>query len=363
MTAIHSKSSSLIIKAGSWAREHILKNDLNAADVGILPGGAGGPKGVGILGLDRAIFGDFLPQAKRRRTLVGSSVGCWRFAAVASGTNAAESVSHLERLAHLYTEQRFPKGIKRDGISAQCRKMLHDVLDGNEGNILSNSDWRLVAATDRSRGLLASENPLSLILGIIGFAFTNLVSRKATGRFADRVLAAVGTEALPIGHDGLFPIKQSSITADNLHDFLMASASIPLVLEGVSKIADAPDGIYRDGGLLDYHLDLAWQDEGIVLYPHFTDRIIPGWFDKLLKWRNGDAQRQSHTLLIAPSEEYLQSLPNGKLPNRADFKTYAGNDEARISYWNKAIAESERLGDEFRELLATGRIGERLQPI
>ncbi|MGV8769482.1 patatin-like phospholipase family protein, partial [Pseudomonas aeruginosa] len=61
----------------------------------------------------------------------------------------------------------------------------------------------------------------------------------------------------------------------------------------------------RDGGLLDYHLDLPYEDRGVVLYPHFTDKVIPGWFDKGLPWRRGDAGRLQDVLLLAPSREYL----------------------------------------------------------
>ena len=68
-------------------------------------------------------------------------------------------------------------------------------------------------------------------------------------------------------------------------------------------------------------------------------------------------------LLVAPSREYLASLPHGKLPDRSDFKRYLGDDEGRERYWRKAMAESQRLGDEFLELADSGRLGERLQPL
>ena len=101
----------------------------------------------------------------------------------------------------------------------------------------------------------------------------------------------------------------------------------------------------------------------MVLYPHFTDRIVPGWFDKTLPWRRGDATRLQDVLLVAPSADYLERLPDGKLPDRKDFETYAGNDGSRERSWRKAIAESERLGDEFLELLETGRMVDVLQPL
>ncbi|MNP86622.1 hypothetical protein D3C76_1869700 [compost metagenome] len=66
-------------------------------------------------------------------------------------------------------------------------------------------------------------------------------------------------------------------------------------------------------------------------------------------------------LLLAPSHQYLATLPHGKLPDRKDFKRYIGDDAGRERYWRKAMAESQRLGDEFLELVDSGKLGERLQ--
>ncbi len=101
----------------------------------------------------------------------------------------------------------------------------------------------------------------------------------------------------------------------------------------------------------------------MVLYPHFTDKVIPGWFDKGLPWRRGDAGRLQDVLLLAPSKEYLARLPHAKLPDRKDFPRYLGDDAGRERYWRQAMAESRRLGDEFLELVDGGRLGEHLLPL
>ena len=68
-------------------------------------------------------------------------------------------------------------------------------------------------------------------------------------------------------------------------------------------------------------------------------------------------------LLLAPSREYLARLPHAKLPDRKDFTRYLGDDAGRERYWRKAMSESQRLGDEFLELVDGGRLAERLQPL
>lgn len=102
----------------------------------------------------------------------------------------------------------------------------------------------------------------------------------------------------------------------------------------------------------------------MVLYPHFTDKVIPGWFDKSLPWRRADRERLQDVLLLAPSAEYLAALPHGKPPDRSDFKRYLGDDQGRERYFGtRRWPKSRRLGDEFLELVDSSRLGERLQPL
>ena len=362
MPAIHTREPALILRAGAQARQHLIDHGLRAEDVDILPGAAGGPKAVGLAGLDRAVFGDFLPRAPRPRTLIGASIGSWRFAAVAGARDGRDAAHRLARLADLYTSQRFPKDVTPREVTRRCEKMLADLLADSDDRILTNPDYRLVVVI-RSRGAIGGDRPLGLGLGLAGVIGGNLLSRRALGAFMERGLAYTGEPELPLEELRDFTTHAIPLDVKNLRAVLLASAAIPMVLEGVRDIPGAPPGVYRDGGLLDYHLDLPYRSEGLVLYPHFTDRVIPGWFDKPLRWRKGDAGRLSRTLLVAPSADYLARLPDGKLPDRSDFKRYLGDDPARERAWRTAIDESRRLGDEFLELVETGKFADRLTPL
>src|SRR3954466_14210333 len=70
----------LRIYAGPAARRHIEKQGLQAADVGVVPAAAGGPKGLVLGPLDRFLFGDWLPRTNHPVHLVGASIGAWRMA-------------------------------------------------------------------------------------------------------------------------------------------------------------------------------------------------------------------------------------------------------------------------------------------
>ena len=356
MTAIHIKFPALTLKAGKRAFAHIREQGLKPADVGILPGAAGGPKALGIQGLDLALFGDWLPRAPRERALIGASIGSWRFASAC----LPDPVQGLLDLGRLYNEQRFAKGVTMAEVSQSCRRMLDDLLAGRDARVLDNPDYRLNIMVVKSHGLLADDHRGRLGLGLSSVIADNLRGRARLSRHFERLIIHDPRQAPPVHPLMDFPSRFLDLELGNLRQALLASGSIPMVMQGVRDLPGAGAGTYRDGGLLDYHLDLPYHGDDIVLYPHFTDRIIPGWFDKGLPWRRSNQQGLQDVLLLAPSKDYLARLPHGKLPDRSDFKRFLGDDLSRNKYWQTAMSESRRLGDEFLELADNGGLSDRL---
>jgi hypothetical protein len=181
--------------------------------------------------------------------------------------------------------------------------------------------------------------------------------RAAAGNAVSRSLLARGMERV-LFHDArdhgawlrepfdAFTSHFVGLRPDNLRGALLASGSIPLVLEAVRDIAGAPPGTYWDGGLVDYHLHLPYRrDPGLVLYPHFTDYIVPGWLDKSLPWRRARDAALENVILVSPSPSFVARLPNRKLPDRNDFRHYGQDHAARIRDWTFAIGESERMAE------------------
>jgi hypothetical protein len=139
----------------------------------------------------------------------------------------------------------------------------------------------------------------------------NAQSRHALGAYLERVVfsssgaclrhqlgqASVKTDAALFLHD--FPARQVCLDEANWLAALQASCSIPMVLDPVWDLPGAPQGPYWDGGLTDYHLRLNYTalKPGLVLYPHFVDKLIPGWLDKPWFWRH----RTSAALIISCS--------------------------------------------------------------
>ncbi|MDN0084030.1 hypothetical protein QU487_14925 [Crenobacter sp. SG2305] len=354
MTAIHLPHPVLSVRAGPGALATLRRDGLSPAMVSTLPGSAGGPKAIGLTGLDQAVFG-WLAGALRERELVGASIGAWRFACALQADPAAA----LARLAERYTVETYPPGSTVQSITRQTETMLMDIL-GDDGfaRLLDHPHYRLTLLLVRARGLLASEGRLPQLGGLVLAASLNAASRRLI-RFAfSRVLCHHPASMLTFAPDDGLPTERVLLDSGNLRAALMGTVAIPLALAGVT-LPGAAEGRFRDGGLADYHIDYPFaRRDGITLYPHFTDRIVPGWFDKFLPWRSHDTDNQCNTVLVSPSREYLAKLPLGRLPDRGDFKRFAGRDAERIKAWRQSTAESQRLGDAFLELVEKQRLGE-----
>ncbi len=340
--------SALTIRAGPRALARIRSHGLDPADVALVPGAAGGPKALGLSGLDTAIFGEWFPRAPRVRHLVGASIGAWRFAAACR----ADPVEGLRELARLYAAQHYPPRPGAALVTRKVREMLAALFDGHDEDILANRDYRLHVLAARGRGLLARDGRLRRAAGFGAAALANLAGRRHLRHFLARTLFHDPRALPPFLEAGeafdAFETRVVALDRGNLREALVASAAIPMVIEAVPDIPRAPAGVYWDGGLIDYHLDLPYaRIDGLVLYPHFTDRIVPGWLDKHLPWRRARGEWLANVVLVSPSPEHVARLPFGKLPDRGDFKRFETDFEGRLAYWQEAIAESARLGEEF----------------
>ncbi len=347
-----SKPSSIVILAGSNARERIRHEGLQAAQVGVVPAAAGGPKGLALHGLDCFVFGEWLPQAPRPRSLIGASIGAWRMAAAAH-TNPAAA---FKRLARAYAGQRYTAKPTPAEVSRVCRGVIEQLLANGPTEPLSHPQHRLCVVTTRGRGVL--ERPRSVGSELLGFSLAtlaNLSGRKRLAGFMERVIFHDRRDGLPWmkAPFDAFGSRLAALAEATLTDALLASGSIPLLLEPVKDIGGAPPGAYWDGGVIDYHLNLPYSRQPeLVLYPHFTDHIVPGWLDKALTWRRARGEWLRNVLMVAPSPSWVASLPRGKLPDRSDFKHYGLDHAARERDWLFSVGESERLGDDFADWLA-----------
>jgi hypothetical protein len=291
--------------------------------------------------------------------LLGTSIGSWRFACYAQ----QDPLAAIERFESAYIEQRFSEKPDIPEITAKSREIIDRVLgaDGIE-EILNHPVFRTHVMAVRSRHVLASESRWLLGLGLLTAAGMNVLSRKTLGLFFERALFFDPRDLPPFFDLTGFPLQQIALSPDNLEDAIVATGSIPLVLTGVRDIDGATAGVYRDGGVIDYHHDLPHSaEERLTLYPHFYDRIVPGWFDKKLGWRRPHPDHVDRTVLISPSDEFVSRLPNGKIPDRSDFVNYTPSE--RIKAWRDCTKACEELADDFNEMLEKDELAACLQAL
>ncbi|WP_426752010.1 patatin-like phospholipase family protein [Myxococcus sp. Y35] len=351
-------ASHLTLLAGPDALRLIRERGLRGEDVDVVPGASGGPKWLVLAGLDRALFGSLFQNRTRPLHLIGSSIGSWRLACVAQ----KDPVLALRRFEAAYIDQRYPLKPSPAQVSETCERILDALLgDTGEAEVLGHPWARLHVVTALCRGAVGLEHPRAQLLGLALCALGNVVSRRTLGLHMERVIFHTAGDTSPFAGLKDLPSTHLPLTRENLRRALLASGAIPLVLSGV-RIPGAPNGIYRDGGVLDYHLDLDFgPGTGLVLYPHFYPYVVPGWFDKALRWRRARPENFRRALLIAPSAELVARLPGGRIPDRVDFEQM--KDAERMRAWNQVVSESERMGDELLELIATGRIAEHVRPL
>jgi len=353
------KSHSLTFRAGAGALSSIRDGGFDISSVGTIAGASGGAKWLVLSQLDRAILSNLAPRMTGPVHLIGSSIGSWRFACYAQ----QDPVAAIERLEQAYLEQTYTEKPDIHEITAKSREILNFVLgDTGVAEILSNPLFRTHVMAVRSRRLTASENRGLLAISLLTAAAMNAVSRKSLGLFFERALFYDKREVPPFFDLVGFPIQRIELSAANLADAVVATGSIPLVLSGVRDIAGATPGVYRDGGVIDYHLDIPHSArERITLFPHFYERIVPGWFDKRLKWRRPHPGNVDRTVLISPSAGFVAKLPNAKIPDRTDFANY--RPEERVRAWRACVLACEELADEFNEVMSKDQLAARLQPL
>lgn len=345
--------NSIRIHAGPRALARLRSHGLQAADIGVIPAAAGGPKGLIFQHLDQWLFGQWLPSAPRERLLIGASIGAWRMAAACH----ADPVAAFARLSQLYCEeQRYPAKPSAQHVTLVVRQILNKLVGGHENEVLAHPHNRLVVIAARGAGSLAAvAHAKAEKKGFAVAALMNAVSRRHLARHMERVLLQDPRAQTPWLTEAFDPFNTRTVplAADNLQAALLCSGTLPLIMEAVRDVPHAPPGAYWDGGLVDYHLALPYNrlQSDLVLYPHFGQRIVPGWLDKHMPWRH--AARLpcrpwlDNLLLISPSPEFMQRLPRKRLPDRRDFPHYGLDHDRRIAAWKIAIGEGERLRDEL----------------
>lgn len=355
----------LDIYAGSTALRTLQQSGFDQSAFSTLLGASGGPKWFVLFGLDKYLMTDFFRHRTTPLFMLGSSVGSFRAACFAQ----RQPVAAIERLAKRYIETTYgSKYVSPREVTESVRDIVDAILeDDGVSNILDNPIFKAHFIVSRAKGLVASEYRLLQGLGLLRSSRINKRSRSRLQQQYDRILFQPSNSSLTIEDPYGIPTQSVALTATNTAEAILASGSLPIIMQGVKDIDGAPPGRYRDGGIVDYHFDIKVNgtannndtkhdgnnnnrvnDASLLLYPHFSASLRAGWFDKKLT-RLVNPQHYERVVLLCPSAEFINSLPYGKIPDRADFSNL-GSDE-RMKFWWQAAHHSENLATEFADFL------------
>lgn len=348
----------LHVKAGEQAYLHIQEKGLQQEDVNLMLGASGGPKWFVLQGLDNYFFAEFFKDRQTPLQLLGTSAGAWRFASL--GRSEAAAASDL--FCRLYQQQTYSAKPTAAEISSHARELLAAyVTDDDVDEILSQSIFQHHMIAVRCRGWAALESPRRQAFGLARAAAGNLLNRGSLKSAFERVIFHHPQAGEVLGqHWDDLPTQRVALRRDNFRQVLLATGSIPMVLEGVCDIPGAPPGVYRDGGITDYHFDVDLsRQSGLVLYPHFHHKVIPGWFDKKLRWRRTTGKHWPNVIFLHPSQAFLDALPYAKIPDRNDFIKL--DVASRQKYWRKAVEMGYRMADQLAEWQQSGRLRQEVE--
>jgi len=331
------------IYAGHEALAHIQQHGLKKDDISMLLGASSGPKWLVLHGFDQYLI-DQLQDRQQPLDLLGTSAGAWRMACYAQ----QDTLAAHKRLTDAYIEQSYSARPTGDEILGSCRKMVNSML-GERGaeEVLTHPSSRLHLITTQCHGIAAKQHRFWQGLGFAIAALGNLVSRKSLGLHFTRIVMHHAEQKPPLLSTHDLPSRYQAMNEENVADSILSTGCIPILTKGVENIAG--QGIYQDGGITDYGFDLPFKPaKGFVLYPHFAQIPAPGWFDKSLKWRKPSHENYSHTILLVPKKEFVESLPFAKIPDRNDFVKLG--DEERKAYWREVVQRTEVFSQQLAEL-------------
>lgn len=339
-------TSPLHVAAGAAARQHLLSRGLQLEDIRAMLGASGGPKWLVLNRLDRFLAPRLAATTGVSVDLLGTSIGSWRFACYAQ----PDPLAAFERFEAAYFEQDYSAQPTAEEISRECGRILDALLGDAHQAITGNRSRRLHLIANRCRPAMLGRDGQPGRWPLARAALANALGRRHLAHHFERLLFAPEHSQLPFACQD-FTLEKAALATDNLRAALMATASIPLLMAPVCDIPGTAGGVCVDGGITDYHFDSALPyNDGIVLYLHFSPRLVPGWFDKLLPWRRPRGRSLDNVLLVTPSTEFIARLPNGRIPDRHDFLKM--DRATRLATWRRTLAETERLADALADRMA-----------
>ncbi|KAJ3069187.1 hypothetical protein HDU98_007744 [Podochytrium sp. JEL0797] len=211
----------------------------------------------------------------------------------------------------------------------------------NLDQVIHHSQFRLAIMVGKVHQPIEFEKYPDFVLKAWLFlvALVNLACPWFLSLFLTRVCFYTGGEApefLVHGHDGKDGKARTQfvpLTRNNMHQELC------LHIDGIGA------GLFLDGGICDLSLNTHLQHPdrpGLLLYDQL-DNIKQTALDCFVPWRKAPSHFFDHCSVLQPSEKFVSSLPERKLPTVGDWfdQKFIDEPQKRQGNWMKAYHLSQ----------------------
>lgn len=344
------------IQAGAIALRHIQERGLSPHDISIMPAAAGGPKWISLYALDKYLMQNWFQERSAPLHLIGASAGAWRMLCY----TLPDPIEAMDRFLKAYVEQSYPTVPTSSEVSQKVEEIVQSILGDHKLDILSKeSMMKLYVISTVTH--FTKKNDSQYRRHFLRIALKNGLSRTFLRRELQRAIFTNTKDSNFIVKDN-FETTYIPFTKKNIIPSLRSTGTIPLLMDPVENVSGL-HGLLWDGALIDYHIGLDYQPDGLILYPHFSNQIIQGWFDKLLPWRTFKGKVKDRMIMISPSDSFIKRMPDAKIPDRKDFKKYFTNNNRRIQNWYKAAEMGQEIAQEFDSYWKSKTLHQIIQPI
>jgi len=352
----------LCIKAGSRVYDMIQDGGFNFDAITTFVGPATGPRWLVASGFDRGLLEHDVLARSHPVLLAGASAGALRFAAWVQ----PDPLTQYDRLIDAYVAMHLTAQDTRESIREAVSAVINAYIEDDALSFaLTNKRFRLAIVTARARHVAAFDMSFIQRPVLAGAFLANLCSHAWLYAFFRRIVFHSGPIRPRFCFSPGFRGEAYALDEANFRYALLASSAIPLSVAGVRNIYGAPNGKYRDGCLVDYHLNQRYEttDDDVTLVFNHDRRLVPVWFDKWLRYRKLSEELTRHVLLVHPSDEFVATLPGGRVPERKDFRKHAANSAERHAAWKTVVEKSRHLGERFIEAVESGAVKKHVEKI
>jgi hypothetical protein len=336
-------------------QQQLINDKLDFFDCFFLP--AAGPRAFVSSGFEASLASSYLSNnIKSEKWLIGGSTGGLRALAFVNSLLLKQDLAC--KIKDHYCEMYYKHGFTSDKLHAMMLEMFDSVCPNDVLKEALEHDTFKVAILVSELRYPFSLLPVILLrpfLAIVVLLHLVLPSLIET-LFFKRLCFYSGHS--PPSFLGLEDsVEFCKLTINNCQQVLHATTSMPLISKTCTFIKGKGPGVYFDGGITDYYLNMKINGaNGLLLGDlHPTSPIYRSALDLFVPWRRHLPDEYfEHVSVIRPTENFLKSLEPRSLPSVRDWfsKEYIKYPEKRKDSWNLVYDLSQKhwFEDSFADL-------------